>query len=140
MSTGTVLSDSGAGADIYSAFLPFILSSIFIFIVFFLVYWLLKNAGRVKGKGNFFQIIASQPIDRFSNAHLIKLLEGYYIVLTTSSQVTILEKICEKEKVEELNLKFSKRNSSSFLSVFNKKLFDDQIQRLKNISDEKGPK
>jgi len=118
--------------NLFGAFLPFLLAAIFIFAVLYFVYWLLKNGKGIKSKGDFFSLLASQTIDQFSNIHLIKYADNFYVILTSQGSIKILEKIEDEGKKEELNLKYASSRHSAFNKILNRKIFEDQIKRLDN--------
>lgn len=86
-------------------------------------------------KGNFFSILATQPLDRFSNIHLIRYLNEFFVIVTTNASVTIMQHIVEAETKEHLNLKYTVRKTSPFLSAFNKKVFEEEIRKMENLSE-----
>ncbi len=130
MSTSTTITNPSQAGNLFGAFLPFLLAAIILFVILYLVYWLLKNGKGLKSKGNFFVVLASQTLDQFSNIHLIKYSDIYYVILTTHGSVTVLEKIEGEEETEELNLKFASSKRSPFNSILNRKIFEDQLKRL----------
>lgn len=130
MSTNTTISNQSQAGSLFGSFLPFLLAAIFIFVILYLVYWLLKNGKGLKSKGSFFVVLASQTLDQFSNIHLIKYSDIYYVILTTHGSVTVLEKIEGEEETEELDLKFASSKRSPFNNILNRKIFEDQLKRL----------
>ncbi|HPE69143.1 MAG TPA: flagellar biosynthetic protein FliO [Thermotogota bacterium] len=134
MSTSTIHAGSEAGGSVFSAFLPFLFATIAIFVVLFLVYWFLKSPGRSRGKGQFFEVVASQPLDRYSNIHLVRYLGKFLVTLTTSGSVSVVEIIDDETTVEQLQIRFSSRKTSPFMAAFNKKVFEDQIKRMDRLS------
>jgi flagellar biogenesis protein FliO len=135
MSTDTSAAAGISGGNIISAFMPFLFAALIIFIVLYAVYWMLKNNKGLKTKGNFFKVMASQTIDQFTNIHLIKYMEFYYVIITSQGNVEVLERINDEEIKEELNLKFMSSKSSAFSNILNRKIFEDQIKKLDNFSD-----
>jgi len=133
MATSTQINAVNGGGSLVAAFLPFLLAAIIIFGVFFFVYWMLKKGSTVKTKGSFFSILASQPLDRFSNIHLLKYMGNYYIIITSGGNATLIEKIEDSESVEQIDLKFASRKSSAFSSILNRKIFEQQINKLDNM-------
>ncbi|HOO34277.1 MAG TPA: flagellar biosynthetic protein FliO [Thermotogota bacterium] len=133
MSTDTTAAAGIGSVNVLSAFMPFLLAAIFIFIVLYLVYWMLKNNKGLKSKGNFFKILASQSIDQHTNIHLIKYLESYFVLITTQGNVEVLERIDDEEIKEELNLKFISSRNSAFSNILNRKIFEDQIKKMDNF-------
>ena len=132
MSTSTNVTGGIQAGNLFGAFLPFLLAAIFIFAVLYFVYWLLKNGKGIKSKGDFFSLLASQTIDQFSNIHLIKYADNFYVILTSQGSIKILEKIEDEGKKEELNLKYASSRHSAFNKILNRKIFEDQIKRLDN--------
>ena len=110
--------------------MPFLLAAIFIFVILYLVYWMLKNGKGIKSKGDFFLLLASRTIDQFANIHLIKYADNFYVVLTSQGSIKILEKIEDEKKKEELNLKYASSKNSAFNKILNRKIFEDQMKRL----------
>jgi flagellar biogenesis protein FliO len=135
MSPETAATKTTAGNYLVSAFLPFLLATILLFIVFAVVFWLLKNSGKMRSKGDFFSVLASQPVDRFSNIHLIRYLNEFYVIITTANNVRILQRIEEPESKEHLNLKYTHRKVSPFLSAFNKKVFEEELKKIDRLSE-----
>jgi flagellar biogenesis protein FliO len=133
MSTDTTAAAGMGDVNVLGAFMPFLVAALFIFIVLYLVYWMLKHNKGLKSKGDFFKILASQSIDQFTNIHLIKYLEYYYVITTSQGNVEILEKIDDTEIKEELNLKFMSSKNSAFSNILNRKIFEDQIKKLDNF-------
>ncbi len=133
MATGTQINVGSNGSSLVAAFFPFLLAAILIFGVFFLVYWLLKSNSSVKTKGDFFKVLASQPLDRFSNIHLIKYMNAYYIIVTTGGSSNLIEKIEDPGSIEQIDLKYSSRKSSAFSNILNRKLFEQQIKKLDSM-------
>jgi len=110
--------------------LPFLLAAIFIFVILYLVYWLLKNGKGIKIKSDFFTLLASQTIDQFANIHLIKYADNFYVILTSQGSIKILEKIEDEKRKEELKLKYASTKNSAFNKIINRKIFEDQLKRL----------
>lgn len=130
MSTNTNVTGGIQAGNLFGAFLPFLLAAIFIFVILYLVYWMLKNGKGIKSKGDFFLLLASRTIDQFANIHLIKYADNFYVVLTSQGSIKILEKIEDEKKKEELNLKYASSKNSAFNKILNRKIFEDQMKRL----------
>ncbi|HRW34298.1 MAG TPA: flagellar biosynthetic protein FliO [Thermotogota bacterium] len=130
MSTNTTVTNGIQAGNLFEAFLPFLLAAIFLFAVLFLVYWLLKNGKGIKAKGGFFTLLASQAIDQFSNIHLIKYSNHFYVIITSQGAIKVLEKIEDENEIEELNLKYASSRHSAFNKILNRKIFEDQLNRL----------
>lgn len=75
-------------------------------------------------------MLSSQTIDQFSNIHLIKYADNFYVILTSQGSIKILEKIEDEEKKEELNLKYASSKHSAFNKILNRKIFEDQMKKL----------
>jgi len=135
MPTEVVATKTTAGSFLVSAFLPFIFATLLLFVVLAVVLWLTKHTGKARAKGDFFFILASQPVDRFSNIHLIRFLNEFYVVITSNGNIRVLHHIDEPESKEHLNLQYTHRRVSPFLSAFNKKVFEEELKKMDNLSE-----
>ncbi len=131
MATETIAETSTkAGMDLVGTFLPFLIATLLLFGILFLVYWLLKKSNLTRNKGDFFHVLASQPLDRLSSIHLVRFTKEFFVVGTANGHISVIHRFTDPEDKEMLNLQFQKRKISPFMATLNRKVFDEQVKKL----------
>lgn len=124
-----------AGGSFFASFLPFLIATLLLFGTLFVIYWFLKKGNMMRSKGDFFHVLASQPLDRLSTIHLIRFANEFFVIVTTSGHIRVVHRFSESEDKEMLNLQFQKRKISPFMATLNRKVFDEQVKKLDAMDD-----
>ena len=57
-------------------------------------------------------------------------MSHFYVIITSQGAIKILERIEDENEKEELNLKYASTKHSAFNKILNRKIFEDQLNRL----------